>query len=286
MSPAEESETILEPPEKRPRLGPLEEQFEKLMDRTREGFDLTASALAKVQEHLDLAKQNGRDLSQLAQEVHAEKIGAKYQLAQIQQVLSSFQQLEWQLGGSKQESNTSLKTISNKVLAGVNASKDSLKAVQLELKENHEKLIQAINSGFSTLATAFVTTPEAPKEPAVASFPPASYGIQGNEHTSYRILVNIRMCHFFSEGLFPNRKRQWTSHSFSWFPLPYQLSHPARSIKWMGRNSSELVLDDISGVIFVHQRRIGHFFCWQIGHESSNFSAEILQNRQVALIPS
>ena len=192
-SPKAESEEIQEPPEKRARVVPLEEQFEKLMDRTREGFDLTAAAIEKVQQHLDLARQHGRDLSQLAQEVHCEKVGAKYQLAQIQQVLSSFQQLEWQLGGSKQESNTSLKSIANKTLAGVNASKDALKAIHLELKENNEKLIQAINDGFSTLATAFVSTPVAPKESSVAGFPPglppgvppmaapvqASYGMPG-----------------------------------------------------------------------------------------------------------
>ena len=56
------------------------------MNRTREGFDLTAAALDKVQQHLDLSRQTSKDLSQLAQEVHCEKVGAKYQLAQLQQV--------------------------------------------------------------------------------------------------------------------------------------------------------------------------------------------------------
>ena len=63
-----EGDTLMESPMKRPRIVPLEERISKLLDRTREGFDLTAGALSKVQEHLDLAKQNGRDLSQLAQE--------------------------------------------------------------------------------------------------------------------------------------------------------------------------------------------------------------------------
>ena len=68
---------ILEPPEKKIRFS-LEESFEKLMDRTQEGFDLTRGALEKVQQHLDLSKKVSQDLSQLAQEVHCEKIGAKY----------------------------------------------------------------------------------------------------------------------------------------------------------------------------------------------------------------
>ena len=33
----------------------------------------------------------------------------------------------------------------------------------------------------------------------------------------------------------------------------------ARSINWMGRNLSELVLDCISGIIYVHQLRIIYF---------------------------
>ena len=73
----------------------------KLMERTREGYDLTAAALDKVQQHLDISRQISKDLAQLAQDVHCEKVGAKYQLAQLQQVLSSFQNLEWQVGGTK-----------------------------------------------------------------------------------------------------------------------------------------------------------------------------------------
>ena len=63
---------------------------------------------------------------------------------------------------------------SNKVLAGVNASKDSLKTIQLQLKENDKKLPSKV---VSTLATAFVTIPETSKEPAVASFPPGPPGV-------------------------------------------------------------------------------------------------------------
>ena len=99
--------TVQEPPEKRARKT-LEDELSKLMERTREGYDLTAAALEKVQQHLDISRQLGKDLTQLAQEVHCDKVGAKYQLAQLQQVLSSFQNLEWQVGGSKQESNTSI----------------------------------------------------------------------------------------------------------------------------------------------------------------------------------
>ena len=129
-----ESEVVQEPPEKRPCKS-LEEELRDLMSRTREGFDLTAAALDKVQQHLDLSRQNSKDLTQLAQEVHCGKVGAKYQLAQLQQVLSSFQHLEWQVGGTKQESNTSLKAIANKTLASVTASKEALKSIHTELKE-------------------------------------------------------------------------------------------------------------------------------------------------------
>ena len=88
--PDEADVEILEPPGKKIRFS-LEERFEKLMDRTQEGFDLTRGVLEKVQLHLDMSKKVSQDLSQLAREVHREKIGAKYQLAQLQQVLSSFQ---------------------------------------------------------------------------------------------------------------------------------------------------------------------------------------------------
>jgi hypothetical protein len=104
---------VQEPPEKKARKS-LEEEMGKLMERTREGFDLTAAALDKVQQHLDISRQSSKDIAQLAQEVHCEKVGAKYQLAQLQQVLSSFQNLEWQVGGTKAESNTSIKAIANK----------------------------------------------------------------------------------------------------------------------------------------------------------------------------
>ena len=104
--------TVQEPPEKRARTS-LEDELSKLMERTREGYDLTAAALEKVQQHLDISRQFGQDLTQLAQDVHCNKVGAKYQPAQLQQVLSSFQNLEWQVGGSKQESNNSIKSLVN-----------------------------------------------------------------------------------------------------------------------------------------------------------------------------
>ena len=132
--PDEADVEILEPPGKKIRFS-LEERFEKLMDRTQEGFDLTRGVLEKVQLHLDLSKKVSQDLSQLAREVHREKIGAKYQLAQLQQVLSSFQNLEWQVGGTKSEANTSLKSISNKILGAQTACKEGLKALHGEMRE-------------------------------------------------------------------------------------------------------------------------------------------------------
>ena len=167
------------------------------VERTREGYDMTAAALEKVQQHLDISRQLGKDLTQLAQEVRCEKIGAKYQLAQLQQVLSSFQNLEWQVGGSKQESNTSIKSLVNKLLAASTTSKEALKSIHGELREGNDKLIQAINDGFEKMTTALQgisvpgketsgfppgfppvpTPPVAPPTPPVA--PSAVYGMPG-----------------------------------------------------------------------------------------------------------
>ena len=60
---------VIEPPEKKARKS-LEEEMGKLMERTREGYDLTAAALDKVQQHLDISRQTSKDIAQLAQEVH------------------------------------------------------------------------------------------------------------------------------------------------------------------------------------------------------------------------
>ena len=87
---------VTEPPEKKARKS-MEEEMGRLMKRVREGFELTSSALDKVQQHLDISRQNSKDLTQLAQEVHYDKVGAKYTLAQMQSMLSCFQNVEWQL---------------------------------------------------------------------------------------------------------------------------------------------------------------------------------------------
>ena len=163
---------VQEPPEKKARKS-LEEEMGELMKRTREGFDLTAAALDKVQQHLDISRQSSKDIAQLAQEVHCEKVGTKYQLAQLQQVLSSFQNLEWQVGGTKAESHTSIKAIANKTLANVTASKEELKSIHTELREGIEKLIKAINDGLGTLAAAFTATSLPGNELAGSGFPPA-----------------------------------------------------------------------------------------------------------------
>ena len=160
---------VQEPPEKRSRTS-LEDELRKLMERTREGYDLTASALEKVQQHLDISRQFGQDLTQLAQDVHCNKVGAKYQLAQLQQVLSSFQNLEWQVGGSKQESNTSIKSLVNKLLAASTTSKEALKSIHGELREGNDKMIQAINDGFEKMTTALQGISLPGKE--TAGFPP------------------------------------------------------------------------------------------------------------------
>ena len=117
-------------------------------------------------------KQNSRDLSQLATELHAEKIGAKYQLSQIQSVLSLFAQLEWQVCGPKSEANTSLKTISNKILGAQTACKEGLKTLHGEVKDGNDKIVAAIQEGFNTLANAMLTKPPTVRDGPAPSFPP------------------------------------------------------------------------------------------------------------------
>ena len=162
---------VLEPPGKKIRFS-LEESFTKLMDRTQEGFDLTRGALEKVQLHLDLSKKVSQDLSQLAREVHCEKIGAKYQLAQLQQVLSSFQNLEWQVGGPKSAANTSLKSISNKILGAQTACKEGLKTLHGEMRDGNERIVQAITDGFNKLSAAMVANAPPVKEASAPAYPP------------------------------------------------------------------------------------------------------------------
>ena len=125
-----------------------------------------------MQLHLDLSKKVSQDLSQLAREVHCEKIGAKYQLAQLQQVLSSFQNLEWQVGGTKSEANTSLKSISNKILGAQTACKEGLKALHGEMREGNERVVQAITDGFNKLSAAMVANAPPVKEASAPAYPP------------------------------------------------------------------------------------------------------------------
>ena len=175
-SPKGDTGDVLEPPPKRARGIPveLEEHIIRLCDRTHRGFEVAGDALSKVQEHLDLAKQNSRDLTQLAAELHTDKISGKYCLSQIQGVLSSFGQLEWQLAGTKNEANTSLKSISNKILGAQTATKEGLKTLHGEVKEGHEKIVAAIQEGFNTLANAMLKQPVTVRDgSSSAAFPPA-----------------------------------------------------------------------------------------------------------------
>ena len=178
-SPKGETGEVEEPPTKRAReLSPeLESKFIHLMEQTRKGFEATGDALSKVQEHLDLAKQNSRDLTQLAAELHTSKISEKYYLSQLQSLHASFGQLEWQLAGPKGEANTSLKSVCNKLLGAHTATKEGMKAVHQEIKEGLEKVVAAIQEGFGTLANAMlkqpVTVRDGGSSSAVPPAPPA-----------------------------------------------------------------------------------------------------------------
>ena len=163
---------VTEPPEKKARKY-MEEEMGHLMKRVREGFDLTSSALDKVQQHLDISRQNSKDLAQLAQDVYYDKVGAKYTLAQMQSMLSCFQNVEWQIGGTKADANTSLKAVANKTLAQATLANQNLKSIHTEIREGNEKLLQAVADGFGTLAAAFTATALPSKESVGSGCPPA-----------------------------------------------------------------------------------------------------------------
>ena len=198
----EEAVEIEEPPNKRARtseLSPeLESKFLHLMEQTRKGFEVTGNALSSVQEHVDLLKRHSKELSDLASELHVSRVSEKYYLSQLQSLYAAFGQIEWQLAGPKSESNTSMKSVLNKLLGAHTATKEGMKAVHQEIKEGHEKVVEAIQKGFGTLcsamlkqpitvrdgpggsSSAFPPTPAPPAMPAVPAAPPAPlHGMPG-----------------------------------------------------------------------------------------------------------
>ena len=160
----DKADEATEPPEKKARMS-MEEEMRLLMQRVREGFNLTSAALDKVQQHLDISRQNSKDLAQLAQDVHHDKVSAKYSLAQLQAMLNCFQNIEWQTTGSKGEANTSIKAVANKSLAQANQINQHLKTIHTEIEEGNEKLLNAVADGFGLLASAFAAAEISSKEP-------------------------------------------------------------------------------------------------------------------------
>ena len=74
----EEAAEAVEPPSKKARtsgMSPeLESKFLKLMETTTTGFECTRQALNSVQEHLELLKKHQKDLSDLAAEIHTNRV--------------------------------------------------------------------------------------------------------------------------------------------------------------------------------------------------------------------
>ena len=155
---------INEPPEKKTKVS-MKEEMRLLMEKVREGFCLTSAALDKVQQHLDINRQNSSDLAQRAQDVHHDKVSAKYSLAQLQAMLTCFQNIEWQTSGNKADANTSLKAVANKSLAQTTMINQHLKTIHTEIKDGNEKLLKAVADGFSLLASAFAAAEISAKEP-------------------------------------------------------------------------------------------------------------------------
>ena len=150
----------------------LETQLPSVLEKLHEGYKLTAESLEAVKERTALDKQMQKDLSELARSHGSEHISQKYFLSIMQENLKRAENLEWQVGGPKSEANTSLKSISNKILGAQTATKEGLKALHGEMREGNERVVQAITDGFSKLTAAMVTNAPPVKEASAPAYPP------------------------------------------------------------------------------------------------------------------
>ena len=162
----------------------LETQLPSVLEKLHEGYKLTAESLEAVKERTALDKQMQKDLSELARSHGSEHISQKYFLSIMQENLKRAENLEWQVGGTKSEANTSLKSISNKILGAQTACKEGLKALHGEMREGNERVVQAITDGFSKLTAAMVANAPPVKEASAPAYPPvplpgyaSSYGL-------------------------------------------------------------------------------------------------------------
>ena len=180
----EESAEAAEPPSKKARtsgMSPeLESKFLKLMETTTTGFECTRQALNSVQEHLELLKKHQKDLSDLAAEIHTNRVSEKYYLTQLQQLYTAFGQMEWQLTGPKSESHTSMKSVLGKILGSSTSVKEGVKVLYEELKQGQGRTVEAIEKGFGTLCEALVKQPitirDGPGSGSSSAFPPTAPG--------------------------------------------------------------------------------------------------------------
>ena len=181
---ADESAEASEPPSKKARtsgMSPeLESKFLKLMETTTTGFECTRQALNSVQEHLELLKKHQKDLSDLAAEIHTNRVSEKYYLTQLQQLYTAFGQMEWQLTGPKSESHTSMKSVLGKILGSSTSVKEGVKVLYEELKQGQGRTVEAIEKGFGTLCEALVKQPitirDGPGSGSSSAFPPTAPG--------------------------------------------------------------------------------------------------------------
>ena len=150
----------------------LETQLPSVLEKLHEGYQLTAESLQAVKERTALDKQMQKDLSELARSHGSEHISQKYFLSIMQENLKRAENLEWQVGGTKSEANTSLKSISNKILGAQTACKERLKALHGEMREGNEKIVQAITDGFNKLSAAMVAKAPPVKEASAPAYPP------------------------------------------------------------------------------------------------------------------
>ena len=171
----------------------LETQLPSVLEKLHEGYKLTAESLEAVKERTALDKQMQKDLSELARSHGSEHISQKYFLSIMQENLKRAENLEWQVGGPKGEANTSLKSISNKILGAQTATKEGLKALHGEMREGNERVVQAITDGFSKLTAAMVANAPTCERSLSSSISSGATTDHATRNTSCRILSDIHV---------------------------------------------------------------------------------------------
>ena len=148
------------------------------------------------------------DLAAFAAEYHGDKVSQKYALAAINNLGDKVRDVAWQVSGNKAEVNTSLKSLSQKLLTEVSQLHSTTKSNHTSLleavkgiKEGLTELARAMTSMSSPVGMPSGSVPETPMtpgpkasmappseyvSPSVAAAPPmATYGQPGYSSQSF-----------------------------------------------------------------------------------------------------